>query len=133
MVGAEIAVSSSHVPLADILDVESSTTAPAGDLEIQCVRLSRELEVLFVSAEVCSPYVGRRESAGVHRICVGYSGDVFGYLPSEPQALEGGYEARNWFATFGTRGRMRPGFQGRVEEAMRLASEEAAQGVAGGR
>jgi hypothetical protein len=61
-----------------------------------------ELKILFVAAEVCSPFL-------YNQIGVGCAGDVFGYLPSWQQVTEGGYEGGEFFASFGLKGHFRPG------------------------
>jgi hypothetical protein len=114
---------SASVPLAALLE----STADASDAERRMV-LSRvsfgdRISLFFVAAEVCSPYVsliGR----GARTLCVGYLGDVFGYLPSQSQVLEGGYEAEGFFSAFGLSGRFRQGFERSVADVVdRLIDE----------
>lgn len=109
-------VTATDVPISALLD-----TVPPQPLNrtmtIQRIEFGERLTVTFVAAEVCSPYL-KMLGASETNICVGYAGDVFGYLPSEPQAREGGYEGGGYLSRFGLRGRLRPGFERKVLEAV---------------
>src|SRR2546422_3339572 len=99
-----------------LIDVSQNPHLHDRSLRIQRVAFGGGIEVLFVAAEVCTPYL-RTLAGDPGTICVGYTGDVFGYLPSETQAREGGYEGQGFFRSFGLRGSMRTGFEGVVTEA----------------
>jgi len=56
-------------------------------------------------------------------LTAGYTGDVFGYLPTDRQIAEGGYEARGFFAPFSLKGHFRPKVEPVIAEALgRLAA-----------
>jgi hypothetical protein len=103
---------------------------PSRAMRIQLVSLGSK-QVLFVGAEVCSPYA-RLLRLDAETIRVGYAGDVFGYLPSTQQVREGGYEARDFFEVFGLRGRWRTGFETAVRSAVDTLRARLAGMSAGG-
>jgi hypothetical protein len=73
---------------------------------------------LLVGAEVCSPYYEKLGfDPSTPMFLSGYTGPVFGYLPTEKQRREGGYEASGFFPAFGLKGRFKPG----VEDAFLAA------------
>ena len=96
-------VSQIAIPLADI--VVSDDHLEARPVVIQRVGAGSAAELLFVAAEVCSPYLQLLGHSDQTIFC-GCAGDVFGYLPSEKQLAEGGYEAGVFLHYFGLRGRL---------------------------
>jgi hypothetical protein len=123
-----LAVSSIDVPVQALIE-------PAGtsrSMRIQLVSFGAT-QAAFFGAEVCAPYA-RLCRFGAETIAVGYSGDVFGYLPSATQAREGGYEGRDFFEAFGLRGRWRTDFENTVRSAVdslraRLSATSARDGA----
>jgi len=105
------------LPMADVIDAAANPAAADRSLRIQRLDFGAGLSVLFVAAEVCSPYLARF-GAGAKTLCVGYTGHVFGYLPSQAQAMEGGYEGGSYFARFGLHGTLRAGFEEAVVAAV---------------
>jgi hypothetical protein len=105
------------VDMARVLDAAANPQAAQQPMQVQRLAFGDELELLFFAAEVCSPYL-RAFGAGERTWCVGYTGHVFGYLPSQRQADEGGYEGGGFFARFGLSGRLQPGFEAAVLEAV---------------
>jgi hypothetical protein len=101
------------IQLAELIDGEDTHMLDNQSMSIQRLSFSNEFAIVFVGAEVCSPYLDLL-SSGMPTIFVGYTGQVFGYLPTEIQAQEGGYEGGGFFKRFGLSGRMRGGFQKRV-------------------
>jgi hypothetical protein len=126
LVSGGLSVSTARLSLSALFDVSLNPQIRDRCLWIQRLTFGTEVEALFVAAEVCSPYL--RLLGGNHTtICVGYSGDVYGYLPSDRQAAEGGYEGSGFFEPFGLRGSMRPGFERAVvgtAELLRHATSE---------
>lgn len=110
-------VTAVELPLSDLLDGGVS-----GELRLGVTRVffGAGLEVVFVGAEVCSPYLSilRDASSSAHSIFVGYVGDVFGYLPSESQVIAGGYEGKDFLSAFGYRAGFLSGFEKRVANAV---------------
>lgn len=78
--------------------------------------------LLLAGAEVCSPYIAAC-TALVPKgwLLSGCAGQVFGYLPSDRQIAEGGYESSGFLALFGVAGRFRPQVEAVVLAAMRHA------------
>lgn len=116
-IGAAMEVACVEVSMAKVLDPSANAQATERPLRIQRLNFGDELELLFVNAEVCSPYLAMFE-AGERTWCVGYTGHVFGYLPSQRQAGEGGYEGRGYFASFGLVGQLQPDFERAFVNAM---------------
>lgn len=116
-VSGPMAATAVELPLSDLLDGGGS-----GERRLGVTRLSfgTSLEVVFVGAEVCSPYLSilRDASSAVPSIFVGYVGDVFGYLPSESQVVAGGYEGKGFLSAFGYRAGFLSGFEKRVANAV---------------
>jgi hypothetical protein len=112
-----LAVSSSSVPLSLLIDPEQNPGFAGKAMEIRRVKIGETIDILFLGAEVCSPYL---DLIGRQAIHVGYTGEVFGYLPSERQAQEGGYEGGDFMPRFNIRGRLKPGFEKIVRDAVRV-------------
>lgn len=77
-------------------------------MRVCALRLGRWLEIIALGAEPCVGWQGYVTAAigeprGV-RLCAGYCGDVFGYLPLPEQVDEGGYEVANFQPLFGMAG-----------------------------
>lgn len=127
-------------------EVAAPTTASAGLAEVPLERLIADFSsnaehppmevvaidaggfgMLLVGAEVCSPYLERFASlVPVGWLVSGYAGDVFGYLPSDRQVHEGGYEGGEFFGMFGFEsGRFRPAIEAVVVDAACRAAEQA--------
>jgi len=114
----ELSISSTGVPLSLLLDEDANPQIRNKSMLIQRLAFGEDIVVLFFGAEVCSPYL-QMLGADARTICVGYTGDVFGYLPSEGQVREGGYEGGDFLSQFGLVGPMRAGFERAVLEAVR--------------
>lgn len=115
-------ITAAAIPLDQLLDVKPRHLIDGKAMSIQRIGIGQAMDLLFISAEVCSPYLqlGR---LGRRTVFVGYTGDTFGYLPSEAQVAQGGYEATGFFAAFGLHGGWRPGFQRRVEDMITTTSQ----------
>ena len=70
--------------------------------------------LVFVGAEVSSQYqiLSEKLVSGPMLFC-GYADDVFGYLPTERQFIEGGYEGTGFIPMFGLKGSFGKGFSDR--------------------
>ncbi|MCA9092607.1 MAG: hypothetical protein KDA68_03915, partial [Planctomycetaceae bacterium] len=96
-------------PLNRIFELRSS---PRESLPIALLHLNDDLKFVFIGAEPSSQYVpGIRRSCGPNTIAVGYYEDVFGYLPTEDQVPEGGYEVKGFQNSFNMDGDFLPGFE----------------------
>lgn len=78
---------------------------------VRGLRIGRALQILAFGAEPSAGWQPRLEqeageSAGI-RLYVGYSGDVFGYLPLPEQVDEGGYEVVHFQPALGMSGNFR--------------------------
>jgi hypothetical protein len=97
---------SSAIPLSAFF----TGTAPDKKLTVQILRLGDELEVFALSAEPTVEWQGILDDASPRtsqavRLYTGYLGDVFGYLPTQRQVTEGGYEVNGFQSLFGMSGR----------------------------
>jgi hypothetical protein len=114
----DVHVARVELPLAEIVDGKLNPALAGRTVALQRLSLGAGLDLVFVEAEVCAPYL---DAFGAPQaICVGYTGDVFGYLPTEAQVAEGGYEGGGFMATMDLAGGMVPGF----ERAVRAAARE---------
>jgi hypothetical protein len=120
-VSGGLSVRSASIPLGDL--IEPRQEVPATAMEVRDIRMGQDLRLVCIAAEVCSPYVDSFGGAG-RTLHVGYLGDVFGYLPSQDQVREGGYEAGGFFGPFSLGGRFRPGFERRLRETLKDSSIE---------
>lgn len=111
-------VASVAIPLSSLLESSQPDATAGHSMRIQKVALGEDYSILFFAAEVCSPYL-QFLKAGANRICAGYTGEVFGYLPSESQAKEGGYEGGGYLDLFGLSASLRSGFEHEVLDAVR--------------
>jgi hypothetical protein len=115
-VAGPLRVATTEVPISAL--VETASTQPSDRaMTIQRIEFGERFAVTFIAAEVCSPYL-EMLGANDSNICVGYAGDTFGYLPSERQARQGGYEGGGFLGPFSLRGRFRSGFEREVVQAV---------------
>lgn len=112
-----LALATVELPLADVLE---GVFPAERTLSFNRVGLGDHLEVIFVGAEVCTPYLSLMggASSSLYSIYVGYVGDVFGYLPSASQVEAGGYEGGGFLPAFGYSAKFRDGFETRVAQAV---------------
>jgi hypothetical protein len=103
--------------MGDLVDAALNPEVVLRPFRVQRLAFGEHLEILFVAAEVCSPYL-ELFGAGERTLCVGYTAHVFGYLPSQRQVREGGYEGKGYFVRFGLHGTLRPGFERAVVGAV---------------
>lgn len=105
------------IPLSQLL---SEPISAAEQLRLTRICFDGSLEVVLVSAEVCAPYASRLRMGSGHSrsMFVGCIGDVFGYLPSQVQVAEGGYEARDFLPLFGYGTSFRHDAEQRVVDAL---------------
>lgn len=106
------------IAMSHFIDPVLNPRAVQRPLRVQRLAFGDRIELLFLAAEVCSPYLALF-GAGERTLCVGYTGHVFGYLPSQRQAGEGGYEGQGYFARFGLAGTLRPGFESALVDAVK--------------
>lgn len=107
--------SQKHIPLDALQDI----TVPDRPLCVQRLALGRTLELVALS---CEPVNGLRSlfdgSTGqAITICAGYLDHIFGYLPTDRQLAEGGYEAEGFRHNFSLPGR----YMNNIEERLRQA------------
>jgi hypothetical protein len=92
-----------ELPLADVLDGPNKSGRV---VEFQRLHLGTMCDILAVSAEPSSMLLPLLDDPDIWP--TGYSGDVFGYWPTDLQRQEGGYEGKGWIAHFSLRGSLRP-------------------------
>lgn len=109
-----------RLPLDRLLELDP----PQSDREfaVQYIALGRHHDLLFVNAEVCAPW-RRLARPGRRLVGCGYAGTCFGYLPTEEQVEQGGYEADGFLRPFGWQGRWRKGFARQVRSVVDAAYE----------
>jgi len=79
-------------------------------LSVRIVEIGDELEIVVLSAEPTVEWTRILDAALPRapkrlRLYAGYLGEVFGYLPTAAQVLEGGYEVEGFQPLFGLSGR----------------------------
>lgn len=84
------------------------------------------LRFLFLSAEPVVAYSDfvRRMSLGRFTFPVGYTDDVFGYIPTKAMLDEGGYEAGQFFQSFSLTGALQPNVEKLVNQSIREIIKE---------
>lgn len=86
-------------PISEILD----GTCPVPEMHGKAIRAPGLGRVIALSSEPVAAIAGL--IAGCEDdIVLGYEGDVFGYLPTDAQIREGGYEAKRFMKAFGLTG-----------------------------
>lgn len=91
-----------RLPLSALFD----GSAPVPEFHAKAVRLPGLGRLVALSCEPVSD-VAALLGANDADMVLGYEGDVFGYLPTEAQIEQGGYEARRFMTSFGLAGRFR--------------------------
>lgn len=112
-----LTIAASAVPTEAILDCSADPSWAERGMELRRVAFGSEREILCVGAEVCSPYL-ELLGTGASTLCVGCLAHVFGYLPSETQREEGGYEGAGFLRVFSIRGRLASGMERAVVDAV---------------
>jgi hypothetical protein len=93
--------------------------AESAKMEMTCVRLTRDLGFLTFNAETVVAYglFVKRYSNG-SLLPLGYTNGMIGYVTTEQQLIEGGYEPREAFQYFGMPGPFASSTERRVCEAI---------------
>ena len=105
--------------LSDFLGLQSETIS---DISFRKIRFGEDLSMVFISAEVVSAYYEKLRPHLDEKFCflTGYADEVFGYLPTESQIKEGGYESAGYFGRFGIQKKFKPD----IENSLRNAIEK---------
>jgi len=87
-----------------------SGSIPDKLLSVRIIEIGDELEIVVLSAEPTVEWTRILDAALPRapkrlRLYAGYLGEVFGYLPTAAQVLEGGYEVEGFQPLFGLSGR----------------------------
>lgn len=91
-------------------------------LELSRLTLCRGLDLLALNAEPVVAYGFRiRELSGGKVLPVGYTGALWGYLPTAAQLAEGGYEATGSFRAFGLASPLAPSAEQLTVDGIRTA------------
>lgn len=106
------------IPLEQIVDGRLPERQSPHDLEVGIATIGHALEILFVSAEVCAPFL-ERTARDVGTIAVGCADHCFGYFPVESQRREGGYEVEGFLEYFSVEGALRSDAESRLVRAVR--------------
>jgi neutral ceramidase len=83
---------------------------------VQVVRFGDDLALVALAGEVVVDYALRlrKEFPGQRLWIMGYSNEVFAYVPSERVLGEGGYEAAGAMVYYGIHGPFKPGLEDRI-------------------
>jgi len=73
----------------------------------------------LIGAEVCSDYYKLLKSDNKINFLSGYFDECFGYLPSDKQVPEGGYEVEGFMTPFGIKGNFKPHYQQQIIDAVK--------------
>ncbi len=90
------------------------------ELVINRFAFSSDHEFICISAEVVIEYLPLFQKLNPKKkiIGVGYTDFVFGYLPTDKQIQEGGYEGADFFSAFNLKGQFNPNIEKQVVEAV---------------
>lgn len=101
-----IVLSSVDIPLREMFEGECPDLFKAHRLR------SGDIDLLLVEAEVCSGYEDLlKPFVSKNTIFSGLTGEVYGYLPTDQQIAEGGYEADRFIDSFPLRGKYKSHIQ----------------------
>lgn len=75
----------------------------------QRLRLGPRTQIIALSAEATTPHAATVKKCwpGLRTLVLGYAGDVFGYLPTDKQVRQGGYEVEGFIDLVGLSGPFR--------------------------
>lgn len=99
-------VTHAELPLADMHELPANFGDRAG-LDCTFVELGEHLHIWALSGEPVTEIERLLPSTDAVRIAAGYSGHMFGYLPTSAVLAEGGYEAEGFRPAFSLAGRYR--------------------------
>jgi len=90
----------------DLPSDKIGTTAKGFEFKMQKLHLG-PIKLYLIGAEVCSAYYSILDTySSSNTLFSGYAGQVFGYLASDKQIKEGGYEVDGYLVPFGLKGKM---------------------------
>lgn len=106
------------------IDISSILPHENGKLKLAALSFGSDLNIIFAGAEVVQSYIKMIQSIfnGI-TLGVGYTGPVFGYLPTDKHVREGGYESEGFIEPFGLRG----SFSSGIEELVKNKFENMAR------
>lgn len=88
-------------------------------LTVARLKLGDTADFVFMSAEVVRDYEKLvKKQFSPETICIGYRGNCFGYLPTDAQVKEGGYEAKEFIAPFSLSGSFKAGLEKIIQQAL---------------
>ncbi|WP_449537978.1 neutral/alkaline non-lysosomal ceramidase N-terminal domain-containing protein [Ferdinandcohnia sp. Marseille-Q9671] len=70
-------------------------------LEIQYMEVGHSLRFVFFNGEMVQEYAEHIQNIDSNTIVLGYSNGMIGYIPTQKQLMEGGYEAEDFIYYFG--------------------------------
>lgn len=108
------------------MDISSILPRENGKLNLAALSFGNDLNFIFAGAEVVQSYRIMIQSIfnGI-TLGVGYTGPVFGYLPTDEYVREGGYESEGFIEPFGLRG----SFSSGIEELLKNKFENMARNL----
>lgn len=112
-----------QIDIAKIID----GATPQKSFYIQNIQLADDLNIISMSAEPVSDYediIQQELSLNPENvISIGYTDDVFGYLPTKKMSEEGGYEAEGFFDAFNLNGAFTTDFEAHIRKGLHELSE----------
>ena len=97
---------------------------PWEELEISCISYGNELSFIFINAEISQIYAEYARTLYSGCICTAYSNGMIGYLASETQINEGGYEPEGSALYFALAGTYKPEIETIIKRAIKELLEE---------
>ena len=94
------------------------------ELEISCISYGNELSFIFINAEISQIYAEYARTLYPGCICAAYSNGMIGYLASETQINEGGYEPEGSALYFALAGTYKPEIERIIKRAIKELLEE---------
>ncbi|MES2388632.1 MAG: hypothetical protein V4543_11580, partial [Bacteroidota bacterium] len=116
-------IGTANLPLDDLLDQSN----PGKNLGIQFLRLSENILIPAISAEVMGEYTElfKAKYPGHTILPLGYTDFMFGYLPTDAMLPDKGYEVDEWQRLFNIKGNFKPGTEAKVMQAAEKAARNA--------
>lgn len=94
---------------------------PSGDFDIGITQVNfGGVEIIGVGAEVCSGHLDQTDfDRSKPKFFTGCAGPTFGYLPTDEQIVEGGYESYEFMPFFSVSGNWKPNVTATVAQSLR--------------
>ncbi|MFT5777416.1 MAG: neutral ceramidase [Crocinitomicaceae bacterium] len=97
------------------------TAEGVDELIFRSVSFGDDLTLVSISAEVVSEYstIVKKSIDSKNIFMIGYTDEVFGYLPTSKHVKEGGYESNGFFEPFLIKGEFTASLETKIEECLK--------------